>query len=512
MTQPTGISMNKPLVWTIAGFDPAGLAGVQADLYTLKSFNVDACSIITAVTAQNAHTVTAVEYLDSDQVLAQCDALKKDFPPIAIKIGMLGTPSTVDKIAQFLSNYHGLVVLDPVLASTSGTSLIKSRLDLYLSSLKKLLPCVDLITPNLIEAQKLLNYSLNSYPDIEQAAQELLALGAKTVLLKGGHAQDNLFSQDYWTNGQEAFWLANCRASPQNYRGTGCALSAAIAACLALGYSIKDALVIAKMYVQRGIRQALTLDQDSAKLFHGSWPEEQVDLPYLSAQPLQQKPKPFQPCRTGFYPIVDGSDWVAKLLPHGVKSIQLRIKQAEPINLEQEIKRSVALAKHYGAKLFINDYWELAIRYGATGIHLGQEDLRKADLEQIHQVGLLLGVSTHCYYEVAAAHAVNPSYIACGPIYPTTSKLMPFAPQGIEYLQRWRRTLDYPLVAIGGINLARIAEVQQTGIDGIALISAISQTDRVAEVTQQFLKETNNNSMKFKTIFPINSDCLIVLL
>jgi len=484
--------MEKPIVWSIAGVDPAGLAGTQVDLETLKNFNVDSCSIITAVTAQNSCEVTAIESISSAHVAAQCNALQNSFKPNAIKIGMLGDLSTHEQIAHFLTSYSGFVVLDPILASSSGDALIFANVEQHLASLVKLFPYVDVVTPNLIEAEKILHRSLTSYQEIQEAAHAMLDLGAKSVLLKGGHVKDRLFSQDYWTNGHESFWLANQRLPNKNYRGTGCSLSSAIAACLALKHAIKDALVIAKMYVTRGIRQALDIGQSSAKLFHGGWPEDAIDLPYLSPKPLLQLPKPFKHCQLGLYPVVDSSHWLEKLLPEGVKCIQLRIKNMRKTLLEEEIKRSIYLAKKYNATLFINDYWELAIRFGATGIHLGQEDLQTADIDKIHQSGLYLGVSTHCYYEVAIAHALNPSYIACGPIYPTTSKVMAFQPQGVKQLQRWRRTLHYPLVAIGGINFARLPEVVQAGADGIALISAITKAANPLVATQQLLTQIKN--------------------
>lgn len=364
-----------------------------------------------------------------------------------------------------------------------------------IESLVRSFPYVDIVTPNRLEAEKILNHSLTSYQDIQEGAHAMLALGAKSVLLEGGHIKDALFSQDYWTNGHESFWLANQRLPDNNYHGTEGAFPSALAACFALGYSIKDAVVIAKMYVNRGIRQALAMDQHTAKLIHADWPEDESDLPYLSPKPLLKLPVPFKHCPIGLYPIVDSSHWLEKLLPEGVKCIQLRIKNMHQTRLEEEIKRSVLLAKKYGATLFINDYWELAIRYGAEGVHLGQEDLYAADIDKIYQSGLYLGVSTYCYYEVARAHALNPSYIACGPIYPTTSKVMSVQPQGIEQLQRWRRTLHYPLVAIGGIDFERLPEILKAGVEGVSLISAITKADNPLTATQQFLTKIKELSV-----------------
>jgi hydroxymethylpyrimidine kinase/phosphomethylpyrimidine kinase/thiamine-phosphate diphosphorylase len=190
----------------------------------------------------------------------------------------------------------------------------------------------------------------------------------------------------------------------------------------------------------------------------------------------------------GLYPIVDSSHWLEKLLPLGVKTIQLRIKDKEGVELENEIKRSVALAKKYQANLFINDYWELAIRYNAHGVHLGQEDLDTANIEMIHNSGLYLGISTHSDAEVARAHALKPSYIAFGPIFPTTSKVMSSPAQGINQLKRLRhQLLNYPLVAIGGITLERLPEVLATHVDGIAVISAITQAEDPIAMTKKLM-------------------------
>jgi hydroxymethylpyrimidine kinase/phosphomethylpyrimidine kinase/thiamine-phosphate diphosphorylase len=199
----------------------------------------------------------------------------------------------------------------------------------------------------------------------------------------------------------------------------------------------------------------------------------------------------FKSYKTGLYPIVDSSHWLEKLLPLGVKTIQLRIKDLLGAALENEIKQSIFLAKKYNAVLFVNDYWELAIRLGADGVHLGQEDLEGADIKKIHEAKLYLGVSTHNENEAAIATALQPSYIACGPIYSTTSKVMSHQPQGILRLKYFQKTLQCPLVAIGGINLERLPDVLETGVSGVALISAITKASDPCETTKQFLKIMN---------------------
>jgi len=341
------------------------------------------------------------------------------------------------------------------------------------------------------DVEKKLNGKIKSYQDIQESAEALLTNCSGGILIDGSQIEDPLFSQDYWTDGQESFWLANKRLLSENYDGKASALKSAIANCLALGNSIKDAIVIAEMFVNREIRLKKNID----KLELSNWPEDEIDLPFLSPKPLLKIPEPFKSSPLGLYPVVDSSDWLELLLPTGVKCIQLRIKDLNETLLEEEIKRAVFLANSHNVTLFINDYWELAIKFGADGVHLGQEDLYDADIDKIHQAGLFLGVSSNCYYEVARAHALNPSYIACGAIYPTISKVMSSEPQGIIELKRWRRTLNYPLVAIGGISLARLPEILATGVEGIALISAITKASDPIIATHQFLtkiKDFNN--------------------
>ncbi len=488
--------MNPEIVCTIAGSDSSGGAGIQSDLKTFHCFGLHGTAVLTAVTAQNNQQLSELAYLAPEFIAAQLAALQTNLAPKAIKLGLLGRQETLRVLENYLAGYSGPVVLDPVLRSASGAHFVSVALKGYLDRLRRFLRFVDVFTPNRFEAEQLLNRPLRDAREIQQGAEALLSLGAKSVLIKGGHFHDPLFSQDYWTDGKTSFWLANERACRLNYRGTGCALSAALTACLALGYEIKDALVVAKMYVNRGIRKAAVLPGKAAWLYHGDWPEEETDLPYLSDDYQAELKPPFpllEERSLGLYPVVDRFSWVEQLLPCGLKQLQLRVKDKEGSALEAEIRQSVALAKQYQARLFVNDHWELALRYGAYGVHLGQDDFQRTDFEKLRKAGLRLGISTHGYYEMARAHALRPSYLAFGPIYHTTSKAISLPPQGISRLKRWRRTLSYPLVAIGGINSERISEVCSTGVDGVALISAITQAPDPLKATLELLTRVSQH-------------------
>lgn len=480
------------IAWTIAGSDSGGSAGIQADLRTFNRLGVHGCSVVTAVTAQNSHVVQSMHVLPFEKIQSQIDALKNDLHPQAIKIGMLGNVDIVQILRLFLNGYQGHAILDPVFISSSGNALFQGEKQDYLLSLQSLFPYVTLLTPNIQEAESFFNTKIESFSDIKQIANEFLSLGVKNVLIKGGHFKSD-FCHDYWTNGQESFWLNSKRLHGLT-RGTGCTLSSAITASLALGYDIKDALVIGKMYVTQGIRHAKSHSLGQLSLAHVDWPMNQDDLPYLTNEPLMNDPIPFSaPGDLGVYPIVDHSSWIARLLPLGIKTIQLRIKNQTGEALENEIKTSIGLANQFEAKLFINDYWDLALKYQAYGVHLGQEDIETSNIEALKTNGIRLGLSSHCYYEVARAHAINPSYIACGPIFATTSKEMSFAPQGLEKLAIWQRTLNYPLVAIGGINFSRFQQIRAMNVNGIAMISAITQAENPEQVTRDLLAAYNAN-------------------
>ncbi|MBM6636956.1 thiamine phosphate synthase [Leclercia adecarboxylata] len=204
---------------------------------------------------------------------------------------------------------------------------------------------------------------------------------------------------------------------------------------------------------------------------------------------MYQPDFPPVPFRLGLYPVVDSVAWIERLLAAGVKTIQLRIKDKQDDEVEADIIAAVALGRRYDARLFINDYWRLAIKHQAYGVHLGQEDLESTELELIRAAGLRLGVSTHDNMEIDVALAARPSYIALGHVFPTQTKQMPSAPQGLEQLaSHIERLADYPTVAIGGISLERAPAVLATGVGSIAVVSAITQADDWQAATAQLLQ------------------------
>lgn len=173
-----------------------------------------------------------------------------------------------------------------------------------------------------------------------------------------------------------------------------------------------------------------------------------------------------------FYPIVPDFQWLMRIVPLGVKTVQLRLKDAAPKEISREIADSLALTRRHGCQLIVNDYWQAAIEEGADYIHLGQEDLAAADLAAIKRAGMRLGISTHDEAELETALAAEPTYVALGPIYETKLKVMKWAPQGLERIAQWRRRIGrLPLVAIGGITPDRATGVIAAGATSVAVIT-----------------------------------------
>ncbi|MCV6605448.1 MAG: thiamine phosphate synthase [Porticoccaceae bacterium] len=491
--------MARTIVWTIAGSDSGGGAGIQADLHTFAALGVHGCSVITAVTAQNSHQVTASEPVSKTLLQSQLQTLAQDMPPTAIKIGLLANVEQVRAVAQVLQQLRAQipslkVIYDPVASASTGAALTAEN---TVDAIKvELLAQLDVITPNALEAELLTGIAIRDYNSLKAAAQALRDLGVASVVIKGGHSKlvdghcVDYLSSDLFESGAGEMVLAQPQLDNPHSHGSGCCFASAAAAVWARDYSLEDAVLLANAYVHRGIGNGSPLGSGPGPVAHGPWPEFAGDFPQvvLPGSSLATRlgwqtdchfPVGFASCGTrklGLYPVVDSCEWLEKLLQEGVQTLQLRVKNLPLAELRQQVQRAIELGRKYKARLFINDYWQLAIELGAYGVHLGQEDMESADLTAIQNAGLRLGLSTHGYYELLRALSVQPSYVACGAIYATTTKTMPSRPQGIVKLERYLKLVkDTPVVAIGGINLARATQVAATGVGSIAVVTAVTK-------------------------------------
>jgi hydroxymethylpyrimidine/phosphomethylpyrimidine kinase len=247
--------VSVPVAVSIAGSDSGGGAGVQADLKTFSALGVYGASVITALTAQNSKGVSAIHEIPCEFVAAQIDAVFSDLPVGAVKIGMLANTSVIEAVAAGLKRWNQTnVVLDPVMIATSGARLLQSR---AVEALRRLLmPSAAIITPNLPESADLLESPpARNETEMRDQAQRLLALGAKAVLIKGGHAHGTE-SVDLLVDATHVVRLVAARIATENTHGTGCTLSSAIAAGLAKGHDLHDAVREAKDYVTSAIAAA----------------------------------------------------------------------------------------------------------------------------------------------------------------------------------------------------------------------------------------------------------------
>ncbi|MFC3613515.1 bifunctional hydroxymethylpyrimidine kinase/phosphomethylpyrimidine kinase [Lutimaribacter marinistellae] len=247
---------------TIAGSDSGGGAGIQADLKAMSALGVYGASVITAVTAQNTRAVTAVHPVPLDVIADQIAAVLSDLDVAAVKIGMLATPEIIDTVAKGLEKYRGPIVLDPVMVAKSGDSLLAS--DAIEALRARLVPRATVLTPNLPEAVALLGEAETS--DVHAQGSALRAMGAQAVLMKGGHAQGATCT-DLLVSGDGVMEFTAPRLPTRNTHGTGCTLSSAIAAGLARGMPLPDAVRAAHTYLQGAIAAA-----DQLRVGHGHGP------------------------------------------------------------------------------------------------------------------------------------------------------------------------------------------------------------------------------------------------
>ncbi|BFU60669.1 MULTISPECIES: thiamine phosphate synthase [Rodentibacter] len=480
--------MKTKILWTVAGSDSCAGAGLQTDLHTFRDFEVIGNSIVTSVTAQHPKGVLCVTPVDDDTFRQQFEALLVQGYPDGIKIGLLCNANQVQILAKYIAQIRAnspkplVVVYDPVAVASSGQTLSDSvSLPLVQAVLY---PQIDLITPNGTELELLSGVSVENESAVISACKILLKQGIKAVLAKGGHfIWQGEIVVDYLVTPKETYHFRHSRLESINSHGTGCTYASACCAMLARGFSLEDAITVATAYLQQGLAEKTSRGQTAlCSLKHLGYPNRLSIFPdtVLASAPLTPSEKTFAKTelKLGLYPVVDSLEWIERLISAGVKTMQLRLKNLTAEQAEPLIMQAVELGKKFAVRLFINDFWRLAIKHQAYGVHLGQEDLATADLNAIANAGLRLGVSTHGYFEIMRVLPLRPSYIALGHIFPTQTKQMPSQPQGLANLARYAELLnDTPLVAIGGIKAEHFSPIRTLGVGSIAVVTAITQAE-----------------------------------
>ncbi|GAA0817627.1 thiamine phosphate synthase [Colwellia asteriadis] len=531
----TNVIKKKPIIWTISGSDCSGGAGIAADIKTGHGLGVEVCHLITANTVQNSQQLVSVNAVSVELLQQQVDVLIDDKTPSVIKIGLVANAEQVQWLAELLgqlkqSNPNLLSVYDPVgQASVGGSFNALSSTDLT-----PLLKQLDVITPNLNEAKSLAGL-LNENTAALLAQKIYQNFGITSVIVKGGHSADEKFSNDYCyhqlnqlsaakqdnqdkTQMAISYQLASSRIDTHYSHGGGCSFATALSAFLAQGYLMRDAFTLAKAFITQGLMASEPLSQENGHQYYGAfeqqgWPKKAKCFPQVIselANKYQELPT-FKPLalngeQLGLYPVIDSLYWLKRLLPLGLEIIQLRIKNVTNEQLERIIVEAIEFAKDYKTRLFINDYWQLAIKHGAYGVHIGQEDLQDADLAAIQQAGLRLGISTHGCYEFLLAQQLQPSYLAIGAIFPTKTKDMTGQIQGIDNLKQvlalrpTEKSQQIPVVAIGGISLERAPKVLATGVESIAVVTAITEAESSHGITPEHAVVQLQNAISAEAI------------
>jgi len=477
------------IVWSIAGTDSGGGAGLSADQRAADAFGVHLCPVVAAVTAQHSRAVRHVEAMPVELLDAQLQALAEDMPPRVIKTGLLAGPAQLACVARWVDRLRRerdvALVVDPVLGSSTGASFADETM--LLAYRDELLPRATAITPNLREARRLVA-GAGTDDGAPALARGLQRLGPATVCITGGdEPSPDGRVRDWLASPRASGWLAAPRIATEHTHGTGCTFATSKAAALALGFPAEDAAVLAKMATAGALRRSYAAGSGAGpvRADAGFITEPQL-LPTLSwDETLDEARRAGRRTAAplGLYAIVDSAERIEQVLAAGIRTLQLRIKTpatpdaAWQARLQEQIRRSIQACRSAGATLFINDHWALAIELGADGVHLGQEDLAALGPRgraALQSSGLALGISSHSLWELARARSLAPRYIACGPVWPTLTKAMPWQAQGLDNLGWWCAMAGAPVVAIGGIlSPGQVGQAAQCGADGVCLVRVL---------------------------------------
>lgn len=481
------MNARPPVVLTIAGSDPSGGAGVQADLRVFTALGVTGLSAITALTIQNSQGVRAVHPVSGSVLYDQIAAVLEDTTVGAVKIGMLAGAEQVRAVADALNRFRPPnVVLDPVLASTAGYPLLASAgLEVLLADL---VPLCDLVTPNIPELESLPRTEPGDGPLRLRAARALLKCGAGAVLIKGGHLPDRaidvLVRQSDLTaefpNKIGKRFVADRVETPHTH-GTGCFLSSAIAANLALGMDLVKAIDAAKRLLTRALATPVVAGTGRGypnvvrAVRRGGRLRGVVQSAKHAARLRALSGALYVVTDSELRPDRSAEEIAREAVAGGASIIQLRDKRLSTPALVELAKRLTELCRQAGALLIVNDRVDVALAADADGVHLGPDDMHPADARRVLGPDRLIGVSTGTVEE-ALALAPYASYLGVGAIFGSKTKQDAGAAVGPGRITGIRSALGnsrIPIVAIGGISAMNIGDVAQAGADCAAVVSAV---------------------------------------
>lgn len=505
---------------------------MQALLAQAALNNVECRTIVTALTAQSHLGVAAVESVAFSMLEAQWQAAEFDGLPDAVLIGWL--PPNAELIRWVKKKVMGLgcpIIWDPVIKATEvldkkDTDLASKQqkgFDAAIHAIRELIPVVTVMTPSLAEARWL---AMDNTFDALEAGRQLQKQGAHTVMVSGGDSHTNtpwitdiIVSQPH-SNQPETCVLPEFALHQQalfqnkirkHAHGTGSQLAAAIAVHIARGERLYDALLMGALAARESLKNAhfhfgsqLDVQFSGDESYYGNtlaaplpndgdeWPLITAvdELPIENSETVTEFPRV---SALGLYALSDNLEHLDSLIKLKVDTIQWRVKEK---NTKYQYNAAIALqcCRDADIPFWLNDDWQLALTLKPDGVHLGQEDMSTADLNALRTAGIAIGISTHTQWEIARARAINPSYIAFGPVFPPLSKRLKYPPLGRSQLRQWhQRYSSWPHTCIGGIVPSNARDVAATGIDSFAIVTCLQpgpEQENNAIALHQALKTT----------------------
>jgi hydroxymethylpyrimidine kinase/phosphomethylpyrimidine kinase/thiamine-phosphate diphosphorylase len=438
-------------VLLIGGVDPAGLSGLAADVRTVAAHGAHAAPVVAALTVQNTAAVRGVEPVAPAVLEAQLRAVLDDLPVAALKAGLLAGAPAAEAVAAACDRLEGVpFVLDPVLGASTGGALWPAGDGPEV--LRRLLPRATLLTPNAAEAAALCGIPVRTAADAERAAQALRRQGAAAVLVKGGHLEGRDRGTDVLATAAGVRRFASDAIDAAHARGTGCTLAAAVAARLAHGDRLEDAVAGARAFVRARLRSGEAVGSGSG--------------------PLGTRP------RVGrLHALVDGPELARAAAAGGAGVVQYREKR--PLPTRELVAAARAVRQAADALVIVDDRADVAAAADAHGVHLGRHDLPPPVARALLGPSAIVGATANSVAEareVAARWGRLVDYLGVGPVFATRSKADPAPPLGLPALAEICAASPLPVVAIGGITSpARVADVLAAGAHGVAVLSGITQ-------------------------------------
>ena len=452
----------RPTVLTVAGSDSSGGAGIQADLKAIAACGGYGASVITALTAQNTTGVRAVEPVGAEMVRAQLDAVLDDLEVRAVKTGMLATSALVAEVAGALTARPPFpLVCDPVMVAKSGDSLLTA--DAVDAVRGLLLPRATLLTPNTHEAGVLAGMPVRTLQEAAEAGRALRAMGASSVLVKGGHLSGPR-ADDVLVTGEGVRVFEAERLDARHTHGTGCTYAAAIATFLAFGLPLPEAVGRAKRFLTEAIRHGLAVGR-------GIGPTD----------PFWDRPRPaiHEGERVGRLHVLShpGDGLAGVAVEEGADVVQVRDKGATlTVDRVAAVRRAIAAARPRGVRVLVNDRVDVAAEAGADGAHLGRHDLAPEVARRLLGESALLGGTANSLEEALAWVERPVDYLGVGPVFGTQTKENAAPPLGLAALAAVVRAVHpLPVIAIGNVTPERVGEILATGAHGIAVSAAVAR-------------------------------------